>query len=147
LEDGVGLVRLFLDDLEQVKRTLPRKRWTRPRSFTLVTGEMPAPLVRQLADVMNRVDGLTVNVCAVHNYFFEGNIQVAGLLTGADIARALSAPDFPLNDTVIVPNVLLRDGDDRVMIDDMTLGGSPNVSPPRLRRGPNALRRRRPDAR
>lgn len=120
LEDGVGLVRLFLDDLEQVKRTLP-KRVDTPRSFTLVTGEMPAPLVRQLADAMNGVEGLSVNVCAVHNHFFEGNIQVAGLLTGADIVRALTAPDFPLNETVIVPNVLLRDGDDRVTIDDLTL--------------------------
>jgi putative radical SAM enzyme (TIGR03279 family) len=120
LEDGVGLVRLFLDDLEQVKRTLP-KRVNAPRSFTLVTGEMPAPLVRQLADLMNRVAGVSVNVCVVHNWFFEGNIQVAGLLTGADIVRALTAPDFPLNETVIVPNVLLRDGENRVTIDDLTL--------------------------
>jgi hypothetical protein len=36
-----------------------------------------------------------------HNYFFEGNISVAGLIVGRDIVRVLS--DFPVHDTVICP--------------------------------------------
>ena len=119
LEDGVGLVRLFLEDVERVAKSLPRAVAT-PRSFTLVTGEMPAELVRKFADTMNRVDNLAVNVCVVHNHFFEGNISVAGLLTGRDIADTLTRPGFPLGDTVLLPSVALRDGE-RVFLDEMTV--------------------------
>jgi putative radical SAM enzyme (TIGR03279 family) len=119
LEDGVGLVRLFLEDVERVAASLPKQVAT-PRSFTLVTGEIAAGLVQGLADVMNRVRGLSVNVRVVHNRFFEGNISVAGLLTGRDIADSLNDPSFPVNDTVILPSVALRDGE-RVFLDDLTV--------------------------
>ncbi len=82
---------------------------------------MPASLVRRTADTMNRVEGLSVNVCVVHNRFFEGNISVAGLLTGRDIAGALTDPAFDLNETVILPSVMLRDGEN-LFLDEMRLG-------------------------
>jgi len=118
LEDGVGLVRLFLDDLEKVSRRLP-KAAPAPRRFTLVTGESAAPLIQQLADTMNRVEGLRVNVCVVHNWFFEGNITVAGLLVGKDIIRALENHD-EVGETIILPSVTMRDGEN-VFLDEMTL--------------------------
>lgn len=118
LEDGVGLVRLFLNEVDAVSRRLPRSVPT-PRSFTLMTGALAAPLVQKLADVLNRVENVAVNVCAVHNWFFEGNISVAGLVVGRDIIRALS--EFPeVGDTVIIPSVMMRDGES-VFLDEMTL--------------------------
>jgi putative radical SAM enzyme (TIGR03279 family) len=117
LEDGVGLVRLFLDEMEKLVKTLPKSVPT-PRSYTIVTGEVAGPLLNQFANVMNTIDGLTVNVCAVHNWFFAGNINIAGLIVGKDIIRALA--DFPVNDTVMLPSVMLRDGEE-VFLDEMTL--------------------------
>lgn len=117
LEDGVGLVRLFLDDLAGVQRRLP-KQTDKPGTFTLVTGEIAAPLVEQLSNTLNQVAGIQTNVCAVHNWFFEGNINIAGLVVGKDIVRALS--DFPVNDTVVIPSVMLRDGE-AVFLDEMTV--------------------------
>ncbi len=117
LEDGVGLVRLFLEDVDRVARKLP-KRLPAPRSFTLVTGEIAAPLLQQFADRMNRVENLTVNVCVVHNYFFEGNITIAGLLVGRDIVKTLET--FPTNETIILPSIMMRDGED-IFLDEMTL--------------------------
>ncbi|MFM7322416.1 MAG: DUF512 domain-containing protein [Armatimonadota bacterium] len=117
LEDGVGLVRLFLDDLEKVRRRLPKASAT-PGSFTFVTGEIAAPLVEQLAAALSRVDGIRVNVLAVHNHFFEGNINIAGLVVGCDIVAA--ARDFPMHDTVVIPSVMLRDGE-AVFLDEMTV--------------------------
>ena len=117
LEDGVGLVRLFLDDLDKVARQLP-KSVASPRSFTILTGEIAGPLLRQFADLMNRVENLTVNVCVVHNRFFEGNITVAGLLVGRDIIDALNA--FPTAEQVILPTVMMRDGE-RIFLDEMSL--------------------------
>jgi putative radical SAM enzyme (TIGR03279 family) len=119
LEDGVGLVRLFLDDLEKLERRLPKSVPT-PRSFTLATGEIAGPLVQKLADAMNRVANLRVNVCVIHNRFFEGNINIAGLIVGRDLVDALK--DFPdPGDTVLIPSVMLRSGEE-VFLDEMTLG-------------------------
>ena len=120
LEDGVGLVRLFTDDVQKVARRLPA-RLPAPRTATLVTGELAAPFVGALADTFNRVENLYVNVCAVHNTFFEGNISVAGLLTGRDIAAALGRMGEAVGERVVLPSIMLRDPDRDVFLDDMTL--------------------------
>jgi putative radical SAM enzyme (TIGR03279 family) len=118
LEDGVGLVRLFLDDLDKIARRLPKSVPT-PRSFTLVTGESAGPLLQRFADVMNRVENLSVNVLVVHNRFFEGNISVAGLIVGRDLVDAIQGLET-VGDTVIIPTVMMRDGE-QVFLDEMTL--------------------------
>jgi putative radical SAM enzyme (TIGR03279 family) len=118
LEDGVGLVRLFLDDLAKVSRNLP-KAVSSPRSFTLVTGEVAEPLLRRFAETMNRVSGLAVNVLSVRNRFFEGNINIAGLIVGRDLVDAIRGFDSP-GDTILIPSVMLRDGEN-VFLDEMTL--------------------------
>lgn len=119
LEDGIGLVRLFLDECEKLKRDLP-KRAPRPRKVTFATGEIAGPLLQRLAEIFNKVEGLEVNVCAIHNTFFEGNINIAGLIVGRDLVNALKA--FPdLGDEVLIPNVMLRDGTE-IFLDEMTLG-------------------------
>ncbi len=120
LEDGVGIVRLFLDDAQKVVRRLP-ERLPSPRTATLVTGELAAPFLDDFAASLNRVDNLSVNVCAVHNRFFEGNISVAGLLTGRDIADALHAMGDTLGERVVVPSIMLRDPDRDIFLDDMSL--------------------------
>ncbi len=120
LEDGVGLVRLFQDDVKRVARRLP-SRLSRFTSATLVTGELAAPLLHGFADTLNRVENLSVNVCAVHNRFFEGSINVAGLLTGRDLADGLRAMGDKVGERILVPNIMLRDPDRDVFLDDMTL--------------------------
>jgi putative radical SAM enzyme (TIGR03279 family) len=117
LEDGVGLVRLFLDDLDRLDRQLPTSI-AEPRAFTMVTGEIAGPLLEKFAARLNRIQNLSVNVCVVHNRFFEGNITVAGLLVGKDIVDALAA--FPTAETVIIPSVMMRDGEN-VFLDEMSL--------------------------
>jgi NifB/MoaA-like Fe-S oxidoreductase len=47
-------------------------------------------------------------VLAVRNDFFGGNTAVAGLLTGADLARALA--DEPEGERYLVPDVCLNEG-------------------------------------
>ena len=120
LEDGVGLVRLFQDDVLKVAKRLPT-RLPNSRTATLVTGELAAPFLNTLAETLNRVENLNVNVCAVHNTFFEGNISVAGLLTGHDIAKALHEMGDALGDRVVLPSIMLRDPDRDIFLDDMSL--------------------------
>jgi putative radical SAM enzyme (TIGR03279 family) len=120
LEDGVGLVRQFIDDHAKLARKLPRFLKA-PRSATLVTGELAYPFVKSLADTLNKVDGLSVNVANVYNEFFKGNINVAGLLTGKDIVAYLQSMGSELGERVVVPSIMLRDPDRDIFLDDMPL--------------------------
>ena len=120
LEDGVGLVRQFIDDHAKLARNLPRSIKTE-RTATLVTGELASPLVHSLAATLNKVDGLKVNVASIYNEFFKGNINVAGLLTGKDITTYLLSMGSDLGDRVIVPSIMLRDPDRDIFLDDMHL--------------------------
>jgi putative radical SAM enzyme (TIGR03279 family) len=116
LEDGVGTSRLFLDETERLTRRLP-ERIAQPVRATLVTGELPQSLVRELADRLNRVAGVELNVCVVPNDFFGGNINIAGLITGQDIAKNLKA--FTPHPRVFIPSICLRD--DYLFLDDWTI--------------------------
>jgi putative radical SAM enzyme (TIGR03279 family) len=102
VEDGIGLVRRFEDAWQRARRP-PRGT---ARAVTVVTGELFAPVLRRLLQTLDE-PGLAVDVVAVRNDFFGPAITVAGLLTGADIARALT--DRPLGDAVLVPAVALQE--------------------------------------
>ena len=60
-------------------------------------------------------------MCAVHNSFFEGNISIAGLLTGHDVAEALHKMGDAVGERVVLPSIMLRDPDRDIFLDDMTL--------------------------
>jgi NifB/MoaA-like Fe-S oxidoreductase len=49
-----------------------------------------------------------VEILSVQNRYFGGNIKVAGLLTGADIAEAIR--NVPAATTCLVPDVCLSEG-------------------------------------
>ena len=80
LVDGIGTVRLFLDNAKSIESRLP-ERAPRPVSATLVTAELPSGVVHRLANRLNGIDGVDLNVCVVKNEFFGGGINIAGLLT------------------------------------------------------------------
>jgi putative radical SAM enzyme (TIGR03279 family) len=115
VEDGVGLVRRFDDAFVRGMRRLPA-RVERPRTVTIVTGEMFAPRIGGQMDTM-RVENLTARVAPIQNEWFGRDIGVAGLLTGGDIRTQLAGQ--PLGDEILVPAVALRDGAG-VFLDDMT---------------------------
>jgi putative radical SAM enzyme (TIGR03279 family) len=112
-EDGIGLVRRFEDGVEGALRR--RRPASAPRAVTVISGALYAP---RLARLVAAMAGATARVVAVPNHFFGGNVSVAGLLTGQDIARHLATlPD--LGEAIVVPAVALRDRDG-VFLDDMT---------------------------
>jgi putative radical SAM enzyme (TIGR03279 family) len=116
LEDGIGTVRLFLDDAARLERRLPDRAPT-PVSATLVTAELPAQIVGALAERLNRIEGVDVNVCVVKNRFFGGSINIAGLITATDLLEHLA--QFPARETLYLPSICLRD--DRLFLDDYTV--------------------------
>src|SRR6185436_4658685 len=106
VEDGVGLVRRFEDEFRRLAGRPGRPRWRGQRAATIVTGELFGPLLGPLLEQV-RVPGLRADVVAVPNEFFGRAITVAGLLTGRDVARALSGRS--LGDVILVPRVALTE--------------------------------------
>jgi putative radical SAM enzyme (TIGR03279 family) len=116
LEDGVGTSRLFLDETGRLARRLPETIDKSVRA-TLVTGELPQNLIRELAQRLNLVGGVELNVCVIPNDFFGGNINIAGLITGQDIAKNLK--EFNPHPHVFIPSICLRDN--HLFLDDWTV--------------------------
>jgi NifB/MoaA-like Fe-S oxidoreductase len=115
IEDGVGMVRKFLDDFEP---ELARRRKRRPRlRGTLATGRLFYPHLKDCAERFNDRLGSCLSVCEVENRFMGANITVAGLLGGADIIAALRGADP--GDFVIIPNEAISRLDG-VMVDNLT---------------------------
>jgi putative radical SAM enzyme (TIGR03279 family) len=71
----------------------------------IVTGEYGAAVLGPLVDDLDRGD---VRIVRVRNEFFGGNIAVAGLMTGQDVARALAAE--PAQHRYLLPDVCLSEG-------------------------------------
>jgi putative radical SAM enzyme (TIGR03279 family) len=89
-ENGIGLVRAFLDSWEDVVHSTPVRSGNARAHATLVTGELFAPTLRRAVPLAAR-HGVTCSVLPVRNRFLGGNVSVAGLLSGADIAEAIRA--------------------------------------------------------
>lgn len=129
LENGVGLLRLFLDEFREAL-SARRARGARgraasgrgalPRRLTVVTGRSAAPTLERLA--REGGFGERARVFPVDNDFFGHTVTVAGLLTGGDIIAHLRAArdrGEDLGEAVLLPQVLVRDGDGR-LLDDRT---------------------------
>ncbi len=91
----------------------------RPRRdapVTILTGAYGARLLEPLL----RSAGSDAEVLAVENRYFGGNIAVAGLLTGSDVAAALA--DAPAGRRYLLPDVCLSGG---VFLDGTTVADLP----------------------
>jgi putative radical SAM enzyme (TIGR03279 family) len=100
IEDGVGMVRDFLDEFDLEMR---RRRCSRPTLHgTLVTGRLFSGFLRECVERFNRKFGTHLQVCTAENRFLGKSITVAGLLSGSDIVLALEGRDT--GNFVIIPN-------------------------------------------
>jgi putative radical SAM enzyme (TIGR03279 family) len=116
IEDGVGMVRRFLDDFEgEIAR---RRRTRRTLDGTLVTGRLFEPLLRQAAATLARDLGWQLKVVGIENRFLGAGITVAGLLAACDIIQALQG--INPGDFVLVPQEAISRMDG-LFVDDRTV--------------------------
>jgi len=138
IEDGVGMVRSFLNAFEKVlnrrdaemprignARTHPaaiRPASAKPVAIapgsdfaTILTGEMFAPILRGQIDRFNEQTGSKFTVLAVPNTYFGGDVSVAGLLTGQDL---LKVKDEMVGDYAIIPRSVIK-SDEPILLDGM----------------------------
>ena len=89
-----------------------------PRKLDVVTGELAAPLITACAERLHQKHRqVKVNVLAIKNEFFGGNVTVAGLVTGTDIIRQCKGR--LQSRTLGIPEVMLRDEKD-MFLDNVT---------------------------
>ena len=139
-EDGIGMARAFEKDFlngdSQVKHHrpgffssvdgAPAQGYRAPRTaevpvkltqkkhqpITVLTGDFGASVIKPLLEKINRSD---VEVIAIENKFFGGNIGVTGLLVGEDLKRVLE--EKPKDRRYLLPDVCLSGGR---FLDDLT---------------------------
>lgn len=124
-ENGLGMVRHFLDDWQDVKDEI--QTWLQARdvamlpsewrSVTLVTGTLFADTLRRTAVELAEITALSVTVQPVVNERLGATITVAGLLMGRDVLRQLQAAG--VGGLVVLPRVMF-DHPDRISLDDLT---------------------------
>ncbi len=113
LENGVGLVRRFLEHSRRFIRS-PRAKGFAGRRALLLTGASFAPTLSRVVAELNRAVGSQLRVAPAANVSFGESVTVAGLLCGEDLKYAAHAdrearggrPDWV--DAVVVPSASLR---------------------------------------
>lgn len=113
--NGVGSIRQFIKQFEQAAdRTLPAS--VSPRKLTWIVGNAVELAFQPIVARLNSVEGLDVQMVALHSDYWGQTMTVTGLLTGQDILAALQGCD--LGDGIVLPSVMLKHGEP-VFLDDM----------------------------
>ncbi|MBT9167896.1 MAG: hypothetical protein DDT19_01240 [Syntrophomonadaceae bacterium] len=107
LENGVGLVRLLLNDWNTWLNKLPSKAG-RQISATVITGESAVKYLQPMIEYLNSIDGVELTLVSVENHFFGGHVTVTGLLTYYDITRKLNREN--VKKRLYLPAVTLKEG-------------------------------------
>ena len=126
-EDGIGIIRSYIDDFRDAResglaakaREVLGRHGVRVR---FVVGEAMQPFLDALiaeSELAGAFEALTVR-----NDYFGGNVDVTGLLCGCDIAAAVRKvregdARSEARELFVVPTVLLND--DGLTLDDMTV--------------------------
>ena len=117
LENGVGMLRLLLDEFEKAYAVLRGDH--RKRCVSLATGLLAYPYIKKMADrLMEKCTETKVYVYPVKNEFFGEQITVSGLITGKDLLCQLKGK--PLGERLLLPCSMFRSGE-TVFLDDITL--------------------------
>ena len=116
-ENGVGMVRMFRDDLEAALAGLSGD--DRKGKVTLVTAKLIYPTICWAAEqIQKKYPNMELQVACITNHFFGEQITVTGLLTATDIIEQLST--LELGDWVVLPSVVLK-ADEDIFLDDIAL--------------------------
>ncbi len=122
LENGVGMVRLLLDEFEDTLNEIKENGIegidfnTYTAEVSTASGKLIYPFICEMAGkLMELIPGLKVHTYEITNNFFGERITVTGLLTGQDIIAQLKGKE--LGDTLLLPQNVLRAGEDYLLDD------------------------------
>ncbi len=130
LENGVGMMRLFVDEFREALKHLinskkyPKLKKNLHRTITMATGKLTYPTLQVFAEqVKQYFPGLTIHIVCIRNDFFGETITVSGLITGQDLVGQIKERQkegLELGNVLNIPSTMLRMGE-QVFLDDMTV--------------------------
>ncbi len=109
LENGVGLLRLLLEDAEKLKK---KKLTYKGKRCTVVCGVSVFPYMKEIFS-----NDKNITVIPITNYFFGETITVTGLITASDLIKNLR--DVEIGDKLVINRVMLND--DMIFLDDFKI--------------------------
>lgn len=110
LNNGVGLIRLFLEEFEEWSSSGPDLSLRYELKVTLVTGVAARDVLLLPVTALKMIPNLDTRLEVIENRFFGPMVTVTGLLTGFDLIETLRGQDR--DRVVIFPEVMLKDGED-----------------------------------
>ena len=102
MDDGVGALRMTLDDFYTHK--LPESV-SKPFKLVFACSYAAKDMLNEVAQELNKIKNLTVEVHPVKSNYWGQDITVAGLITTDDLIRTVKDVDC---DMVVIPSVMLR---------------------------------------
>lgn len=120
LENGVGMMRLLLDETAEVIDGINPDLYSKAiKPKDIITGKLAYDHIMSIVNrLKSKVPGLDIRVHCITNNFFGESITVSGLLTGGDIIEQLK--EKSLTGQLLMPVNLLR-SQEEVLLDDVTL--------------------------
>ncbi len=116
IENGVGMMRSFLDDFQTLRKKMPKKHYKKERCV-LVTGQSAGPVLeKEIMPAIHKIRHLEVALCEICNDFFGPEVTVSGLLAGRDILGAVKELNY---DRILLPSNCLNS--DNRFLDDLPL--------------------------
>ena len=116
LENGVGMLRLFIDECEEAYEQLVGDE--RSRELSISTGNLAYPYLKKMIEkIQTKFPNIQVHLYPIRNDFFGERITVSGLIVGQDLIAQLKGK--PLGERLLLPCNMLRSGED-VFLDDIT---------------------------
>lgn len=106
LDDGVGALRLVLDDFEERKKSLPKKIKT-PKTVDLVTSEAASLIFKDIIADLNKIENLSLRLRIIKSKFWGQNVNVTGLVVGQDIIGQLAQFKDEI-EHIALPSVMLK---------------------------------------
>ena len=117
LENGVGMVRLLMDEFGSEWDSIEGD--DREYEVSMVTGVLVYDSIKMLADrIPEKFPNVKIHLYKIINDFFGHRITVTGLLTGGDIRKQLTGKT--LGQRLVLPSNTLM-ADEPKFLDDVTL--------------------------
>ncbi len=116
IENGVGLLRYFIDDAEKLFKKNIRKLSLKGK-VCIPTGKLVYKSIKLYVEKLAQFIDTKILLVPVINTFFGESVTVTGLITGKDIIDTLKNKTF---DYLLVPDVMLRYSKD-YFLDDISL--------------------------
>lgn len=117
IENGVGLLKIFEYEIIEVLKKIKNKSCN--KRYIIATGTLAYKFMNKIAKmIMDKINGLHIEVVPIVNDYFGDTITVAGLVTGNDLIKQLE--NYKNFDGIIIPESMLRSGE-KIFLDDITV--------------------------